>query len=569
MNQENIDKIDGGAKQAFFKGEETAPGTEDSGYNEIGVGVGMAAVNSNSDIPNEDLYKAIQEVIVKQGGKKITNKKHLEAIANSARRESARANETIIEEGMNPETTTISHVWGSKTSLNNTVKTLKDAGVSEVNGIPIDEYEGIIMDGGAGENPTDTMIVMIDESQTPPKAIINHTSNKMSSNDPQANSTSKTSIRNYKEKLKGDIEAGKQLTFASDEIDRIGKERTKVVATQVEKMNRHLQDPKIAERAVEMLENGEPPFKKSPGKYTTGKGSINKVKAVKEYIAEQGWDSKNLSQEQKVKAMQVYVADLSKRQAAFDAETDPVEKEKINLSKRDETLLSRFYSQEKLLTGKDPEKPVFSTGAIVDLYHEEFNVMNTMRANLNAQEDGKGDRLFAEEFVQRLHLDVAEGHNPGGIPNKRFELNMGRNESGIRYDEDGNMYRKKSGSIYIQIDAKTGKEIKPTVTKKNTEVKDGDIATIANPEFIGQCMGLKQPIKKGDIGKNMNVGEITYKDGGKTGTAIVYDVNGNKVGYQTIRSKTGIAGAPADYMSFDKQFQQCLQRKSHNKAKGI
>ena len=192
-----------------------------------------------------------------------------------------------------------------------------------------------------------------------------------------------------------------------------------------------------------------------------------------------------------------------------------------------------------------------------------------MRANLNAQEDGKGDRLFAEEFVQRLHLDVAEGHNPGGIPNKRFELNMGRNESGIRYDEDGNMYRKKSGSIYIQIDAKTGKEIKPTVTKKNTEVKDGDIATIANPEFIGQCMGLKQPIKKGDIGKNMNVGEITYKDGGKTGTAIVYDVNGNKVGYQTIRSKTGIAGAPADYMSFDKQFQQCLQRKSHNKAKGI
>ena len=63
------------------------------------------------------------------------------------------------------------------------------SGVEEVNGLPFETYKGIIMAGGAGANPTDTMITMIDSSKTPPKAIILHTSNKTSTADIQSNSS--------------------------------------------------------------------------------------------------------------------------------------------------------------------------------------------------------------------------------------------------------------------------------------------------------------------------------------------------------------------------------------------
>ena len=45
---------------------------------------------------------------------------------------------------MNPKATTVSHVWGSKDSLDataNKLEELKKQGVTEVNGIPIDQYK--------------------------------------------------------------------------------------------------------------------------------------------------------------------------------------------------------------------------------------------------------------------------------------------------------------------------------------------------------------------------------------------------------------------------------------------
>ena len=95
-----------------------------------------------------------------------------------------------------------------------TVNHIKELGVKEINGIPFDttddryfnsdgsakkppvppfdpdnpNYAAIILGGGAGKNPTDTMVVMTDDSVDPPKCVINHTSNKTSSEDIQGNS---------------------------------------------------------------------------------------------------------------------------------------------------------------------------------------------------------------------------------------------------------------------------------------------------------------------------------------------------------------------------------------------
>ena len=76
---------------------------------------------------------------------------------------------------MDIEKTRVSHIGGSKGSLDDSVKKLDElqkAGLTEVNGIDIDKYKEIIRAGGGGEDPTDTLVVMVeyDENGKPTKA---------------------------------------------------------------------------------------------------------------------------------------------------------------------------------------------------------------------------------------------------------------------------------------------------------------------------------------------------------------------------------------------------------------
>jgi len=178
---QNINGIDGPNKENVLNGNEKVPGSPSSAVAEIGVGYGMACLSENDfDINKADecLKKKLSET--KLG--KLYNKPEIRKGAlHGARRELIKVGQLIEDEGLNPKTTTTGHVGGSKDSLLNTVKTLKDKGVTEVNGMPINEYEKIILEGGGGANPTDTMVVVIDESTG--KSFINHTSNKMSSAD--------------------------------------------------------------------------------------------------------------------------------------------------------------------------------------------------------------------------------------------------------------------------------------------------------------------------------------------------------------------------------------------------
>jgi hypothetical protein len=183
-----------------------------------------------------------------------TKKDYMKSIVNSARAKHRRNQEVIAEEGMNPESTTTSHVWGSKQSLTATVDSLSQhkPPITEVNDIPFKNdpaelYEGtfdknnkfhatldkngqpiakpvefdkktgkpknyaqVILNGGEGDNPTDTMFVMVDDSKEPPKAVIVHDSDKMTSNDLQGNSGPKKTldkgVEHFKKKWKDDTE---------------------------------------------------------------------------------------------------------------------------------------------------------------------------------------------------------------------------------------------------------------------------------------------------------------------------------------------------------------------------
>ena len=44
---------------------------------------------------------------------------------------------------------------------------------------------------------------------------------------------------------------------------------------------------------------------------------------------------------------------------------------------------------------------------------------------MNNIKKGAGDKAFTRRMISRLHLNVAEGHDPGGIPNEMFELVAG------------------------------------------------------------------------------------------------------------------------------------------------
>jgi hypothetical protein len=534
-------------------------------------------------------------------------------------------------------------VWGSKDSLESTatkLEELKGKGVTEVNGIEIDKYIEIVRGGGGGGDPTDTMIVLIDEDKKPPKVEILHTSNKMSNADIQANSGPGESIRKMdkhieKSNLSEDEKvAAKEQTKA---VRKLIKEKnakiSKTVGGQGNKFNRTMQDDKTVQTMITILEGDyqTEPFgislrKGEKGKYWN-KGVMTNAAVKNEMISKygEGWKEK-ITDEDKLQMVKIYAKDLEKNseyvkdgltvkqveQSKIDSIKDDEKRvkaqakhkkrwstkddEPFQLTQNDQRILIAFGQNEDKLVGKKTE-PEFDETEVEQLYRDQFNAMNNLRKNLNEKHNGIGDEMFKSEMIDRMHLNVAEGYNPGsrkdnpntpdidesspGIPTSNFELNMGRNESSIKYDKNtGEMYEftnKPKGSgkkEYKKIDSKTGKVILKggeEVIGKQSDMQPGDIATIANPEIISGCItGKKPPLKKGTLQNNIKVDEKAYEDvtTGRQATYIVYDLAGNEICRQTVRSKTGLGGTAQDELKWSPDMQACMQRKSYLKSKG-
>ena len=583
MKREDIDSIDGKTKTKALNKEEKAPGNESSVINEIGVGIGMSHLSDNPDMSVQELedklYDEMMNTKIGKSNKEKATRNACRSAAKSAKREHKRTQSTIEKNEMNPETTKVSHIWGSKDSLTKTVNHIKELGVKEVNGIPVDttddryfnsdgsakeppvppfdpdkpNYAAIILNGGAGKNPTDTMVVMVDDSVKPPKAVINHTSNKTSSDDIQGNSGPDKNADYVMNKADEDLKSGKiteeehkqiteTMTRLREDFINAQNQIEELITEQFSRMESDIEDPKKRKKLIEKtkkLSTSKPP--NGPGaKWELLAKRYGDVKG-REFDYNTGTYKPPLSEEEETKIITDYYNEMES--LATSDESDSVPSKKI----------------QQIMARKDMYPP--PEEELNDLYRVQHSLISETRKRVDKIKPGYGTEAAAQNIFERLHLDVVQGHNPGGIPRENFEVNMGNNDSGRKYDKDGNAYHHIGQGRYQRVNPKTGEPEGETIKPKRGELSRGDTAVVVNSETIAKALGIKPPAK--DITSKIKVSEV--KSGkGKSGTATIYGINAEGqeiiIGYQDIRPKDGPGSKHQDTIRFHPDFQKRLMK---------
>ena len=568
VTTKSIDSIDGKNKDATLSGEEKVPGTEASAVAEIGVGDAMGCLSEN----NNDMSLA-EECLESKLSKTKLGKKHgtgngqkqqelRRGMLLGAKRENQKIKE--INEKLGWKNSQTSHVGGSKGSLDSTVKHLRDKGITKVNGKPLEEYEKTILEGGGGENPTDTMVVIVNEETN--EAMIYHTSNKMTSKDQISNGSPSKEVRAVVEEAEFDNdeqrqqaeEAGKE---ARQNIGRHREEQKEYISQQQDKMIEDSQSPEIARRIIDRLKGVENPVSTAADSAKYWK-ALKSHPRVKKYMKENNLDINNLTPEQEIEVYQHYVQQM-KEISSLD---EPDTRRGMNgIGDPDIQILTRTYgvvkgvNQEKISTGNPPKPPEFDDAKMKSFYDKQTEELNNLRERLNDIKGGSGDKAFTRRMISRLHLNVAEGHDPGGIPNEMFELIAGEyGYKDLKQDSDGNLYQQKNGKgPYYRVDEKGNLSDEGV---KGSELGSYDCAVVADTENMQHCLGYKEGQKVED---NFGITMGEY-EGTK---AILYDRDGNQIAVQTARSKSGPGGAMNDSISFNKNFQQCLAKQTKLKGK--
>ena len=548
-------------------GKEPPPGTESSAVNEIGTGYAMACMDESP----KDVDGCLDEKLKKTKlGKKSGNNDEEKRghMIRTARREKQRVNATLQRNGMDIEKTRVSHIGGSKGSLDDSVKKLDElqkAGLTEVNGIDIDKYKEIIRAGGGGEDPTDTLVVMVeyDENGKPTKAAINHTSNKMTSADQQSNSGPVTTASNNNERAKKSLpqEAHKEADDiekdTQNEIKKQRKLQAEYVSTYAKRLDKFADDPEVLDMIYKRLMNGKdgdpPGISTAAEKYMkVALTRIGKSKSEREELMGPPPNEKELK-----KHLKTYLKMLKDKEAGG-------EDRKTALGNDDIGIMTRLLTQEKMITGKAPIDPPMLDTELKRFYEKQTDALNSQRERLNELgakngQENLGNKTFVRDLIDRMHLNIAEGHNPGGIPNENFELIHGtigfKNE--IRQDADGNMYRKGKGGFY-----KIDKDGNPTGDPvKRNELDDFDCPVVGNPDTHRHCLGLKEG-QKVEEGFDVKYEEYKMEDGSTTIKALIYDRNGKPIAIQTCRPKSGPGGMIQDSMVWSKDYQICLAKQT-------
>jgi hypothetical protein len=234
-----------------------------------------------------------------------------------------------------------------------------------------------------------------------------------------------------------------------------------------------------------------------------------------------------------------------------------------------QTIVMRTMEREDEFNDGERTEPILTSTTLKEEYDKQTTALNNLREGMNELKPGSGDDFFVEQMIERFHFGVSVGENPGGIPSNRFNLVMGRNDSGIRYQTqpDGSVkiFRKIKNRDYEEID-ENGKKIEGGKRAKSTELEDGDVATIGSPESINHCFGLDENATKDDLKSKITV-DVIVAGNTNQAEAIIYNSEGEIVARQTIRSKTGPGGAIADTIQFEESFQNCLQLYSYRKSK--
>jgi hypothetical protein len=406
------------------------------------------------------------------------------------------------------------------------------------------------------------MVVIVNEETG--EAMIYHTSNKMTSKDQISNGSPAKEVRavveagNYDndEQRQQAEEAGRETR---ENIGRLRQEQKEYIAQQQDKQVEDSQNSEIARRIIDRLKGVENPISTSA---TTDKywQALMRHKSVKDYMKENGLDSKNLTPEQEIAVYQHYVQEMRK---VSDMDEPPSRRDAGGIGDDDIQILTRTYgffegqNQEEISTGNPPREPKFDDDKMKSYYDLQTEEMNNLREKMNNIKEGSGDKAFTRRMISRLHLNVAEGHDPGGIPNEMFELVAGEyGYKDLKQDSDGNLYQQGKGGFY-----KLDEDGNPTGDAvKGNELNDYDCAVVADTENMQHCLGYKEGEKVED---NFGISMGEY-EGTK---AILYDRDKKPIAVQTARSKSGPGGAMNDSISFNKSFQQCLAKQTKLKGK--
>ena len=567
ISQEEINDIDGTSKERVLDGKDQPPGTEPSAVNEIGTGYAMACMDESPKDVDGCLDGKLKRTRLgrKSGNNNEEKRGHM---IRAARREKQRVNATLKREGMNPKNTKVSHIGGSKGSLDDAVKRLDElqkAGLTHVNGIKIDKYKKIIMAGGGGEDPTDTLVVMVeyDKNGKPIKAQINHTSNKMTSADQQSNSGPVKTASNNNERAKKSLpeeahkKADKIEKDTQTEIRTQRKLQAEYVGTYAKRLDKFADDPEIVDKIYRRLMNdktGNPPgVSSAPGKYMLGI-----LKRLKLSPDEQNALLKPPNEAELKKHLKTYLKMLKNKIPGGEDKATALN------NGTDIPVMVRLLTQEKMITGNDPIEPAMLDAKLKSFYEKQTDALNTQREELNKLgakngQENLGNKTFIRDLIDRMHLNIAEGHNPGGIPNQNFELIHGSlgPKSRLKQDANGDIYEQGKGGYY-----KLDKDGKPTGEPiKAADLNDFDCPVVGNPDTHRHCLGLKEG-ESVEEGFDVKYKEYTMKDGSTSIKALIYDRNNKPIAIQTCRPKSGPGGMIQDSMVWSPDYEVCLAKQS-------
>jgi hypothetical protein len=559
---EEMESVDIKSFDGYRTGAVKAPGTAAGAFPEVGGMLGAGYLRKNPNATDEELEKYLGDWAKKgkvtkspsvSGGDKMT------AAIHTARSIFENSNIIASVEGYDPKTTKVEGYWGSADSLSNGVNRI-DAIVKKnpkatFNGMSADEYKKIIRQNGAGENPTDSMVMIWDGKSNNVSFL--HISNKVGSNNIQANSSVKqTFTRMLQITDESDYTpdqkeiAKKQIAKREQNVTKLQKEQIQYQTSFLPKFSKLVTSPKILKEMTNDIYDDDPKTAKvrrgsDVDNLFTDRGGIGKAcKKMEKPHAACKLVGKDAKPEMKVKQM-------------FD-----FYKENPNLAIAPvREIISRVSSLTDK-SGSPKYKVGYKSEVINELYGKMNDEVEKMRQDMNKIKPGSGDRMLAKDFASRLHLTIAEGHNPGGIPHDRFILVMGNNEADIWYDKDGQAFEKAKNQFYkVNDDGSLDKN--PTKLNQR-EINRGNIATIGDSENFRHCLGVPEG-KTIEEFTNVKYGKIDTRTGIQK--AHIFDISGKEIGSMTVRSKQGPGGDAADTLQFSKGMQNCLQKQEYLKKR--
>jgi hypothetical protein len=554
---EQMSLRDGTSFDGYRSGKLKAPGTAAGAFPEVAGMLVSGYLRQNPNASDAEIEKYLSDwskkgKVTKQpkvsGGDKMT------AAIHTGRAIYEHSNRIASEEGYDPKTTTVEGYWGAEESKVNAIRRIdeivKENPKATFNGMSADEYKNIIKQNGAGENPTDSMVMIWDGKSNNVSFL--HISNKVGSNNIQANSSVKQTFnRAINIVTESDLNpqqkeaANTLIKKRQNGVTKLQKDQIEYQTSFLPKFSRLTSSPKILREMTKDIYGETIRRGGDVDNLFTDRGAIGKeCKKLQKPHPSCKLVGKNAKPEVKVKAMFEFYKQYPNLAPAAVRE-----------------IISRTSSLQDS-SGKPKYKVGYDSSVINALYGKMNDQVEGMRQDLNKIKPGFGDRMLAKDFASRLHLTIAEGHNPGGIPHDKFILVMGNNEADIWYDKTQQGYEKINNQYYkINDDGSLDKN--PTKLNQR-EINRGNIATIGDDKNFRHCLGVPKG-KSIEEFTNVKYGKINTKTGIQK--AHIFDINGKEIGIMVIRSKQGPGGDANDTLQFSKDMQNCMQKQEYLKKR--